>query len=210
MKLLNRHRQMLSVLMLIVFLMPTGSGAAKQKGCSHQWQLVKSTEPTCTKAGKKTWQCSLCGKQKKESVKALGHDWALCTLIRKPTCTEEGIKRCVCSRNPKHVQKEKIPALGHSWSGWRRTANPTAQKPGTEIRRCNVCKATQKRSIPKLNDESTYFTFTFIFNFLPLVSVTVIVAEPFLSAFTLPLPSTFATAGLLLVKDFALSVAGID
>lgn len=141
-----------SVLILFSLLLLSPAGiAAQKKTCSHQWQLVNSSDPTCTRPGKQVYQCSLCGTKKTEKVKALGHDWSMCMITRKPTCTQDGIKHCVCSRNQKHVMDEKIPALGHSWGGWVRTVNPSAETPGSEMRRCSRCKATEKRKLPKLD-----------------------------------------------------------
>ena len=107
--------RVLAIWILFTLILPFGIGVAEKKTCSHKWVLIKSTEPTCTKEGKKVYQCSKCNKQKKEKVKALGHDWAMCMITQKATCTREGITHCICSRNPKHIKNDTIPALGHSW-----------------------------------------------------------------------------------------------
>ena len=150
MKLMNKVSRVLAICILFTLALPIGVGAAEKKTCSHKWVLIKSTEPTCTKEGKKVYQCSKCNKQKKEKVKALGHDWAMCMITQKATCTREGITHCICSRNPKHVKNDIIPALGHSWGSWSRIQNSTEEKEGLETRRCGRCGATEKRKIPKL------------------------------------------------------------
>jgi len=118
------------------------------EGCTHQWETVSVTEATCEKAGKTLYRCSLCGKEKTEKIPALGHDWALCTVVQVPTCTEDGLIRCTCSRDSSHVKEETVPAPGHDWSPWIREKEPTATEEGLEVRKCNVCGLTHNKAIP--------------------------------------------------------------
>lgn len=50
--------------------------------CTHKWDAGKvTTAATCTKAGVKTYTCSLCQETKTETIAALGHDYVdgVCT-----------------------------------------------------------------------------------------------------------------------------------
>ena len=45
------------------------------QGCSHSYTAKVTTEATCTKAGTKTFTCSLCGNSYTETIAALGHSY---------------------------------------------------------------------------------------------------------------------------------------
>ena len=64
----------------------------------HEWvkDEEKSTEPTCTEAGKTVSTCSKCGATKTEEVPALGHD--MVETVVPPTCKDKGYTEHKCSR----------------------------------------------------------------------------------------------------------------
>ena len=139
------------VMMLFLLLaLPAVSSAGSTETCDHDWELVKTVDATCTKAGKEYYKCSRCGKKKTKKIKALGHDWSYCTIVKKPTCTQDGLKRCVCSRNAKHVNEEAIPATGHKWSGWTIVKKSTAYEKGLQQRTCSKCRKKEERELPQL------------------------------------------------------------
>ena len=85
----------------------------------HTWNEGEvTTAPTCTKAGVRTYTCSVCGNTKTESIDATGHTEVDVAAVD-PTCTETGLtagKKCsVCEAVI--VAQETIAALGHDFSG---------------------------------------------------------------------------------------------
>ena len=79
----------------------------------HTWDEGKvTTEPTCTKAGVKTYTCTVCKETKTEAIAALGHKWDDGKVTTEPTCTEEGVKTYTCTVC-KETKTEAIAALGH-------------------------------------------------------------------------------------------------
>lgn len=63
--------------------------------CKHEYELVESKESTCTENGYKKYHCDLCGSDKTELVKKLGHSM---TDVRRvePTDDKDGeyVRRC--------------------------------------------------------------------------------------------------------------------
>lgn len=77
------------------------------------------TEPTCTEAGLKRYQCNNCTYYKDENLDAAGHDYAPATCTEPETC-----KICRATYgNP----------LGHSFSGYEKDGEKHWQK-------CSVCR----------------------------------------------------------------------
>ena len=79
----------------------------------HTWDEGKvTTEPTCTKAGVKTYTCTVCKETKTEAITALGHKWDDGKVTTEPTCTEAGVKTYTCTVC-KETKTEAVAALGH-------------------------------------------------------------------------------------------------
>ena len=79
----------------------------------HTWDEGKvTTEPTCTKAGVKTYTCTVCKETKTEAIAALGHTWDDGKVTTEPTCTEAGVKTYTCTVC-KETKTETVAALGH-------------------------------------------------------------------------------------------------
>ena len=79
----------------------------------HTWDEGKvTTEPTCTKAGVKTYTCTVCKETKTEAIAALGHKWDDGKVTTEPTCTEAGVKTYTCTVC-KETKTEAVAALGH-------------------------------------------------------------------------------------------------
>ena len=140
---------------LFVCCMPAVSGA-EGKDCKHDWKLASTKEPTCTAEGKKVYKCKLCGDKKTESIPALGHDWSYCTVLQFPTCTENGVTRCYCSRNASHVKDEIQPALGHKWGDWYTVLSPGLTSAGKNERICERCQAKDEMRIAPLIQKKEY------------------------------------------------------
>lgn len=67
----------------------SGQSIAKTK--NHSWDDGKiTTEPTCTKKGKKTFTCSICGNTKTTTITATGHQHTEIRNQKVATCKEAG------------------------------------------------------------------------------------------------------------------------
>ena len=74
----------------------SGQSIAKTK--NHNWDNGKiTTEPTCTKKGKKTFTCSICGGTKTAMINATGHSYGEYVIVKAPTNSEKGLKSKTCS-----------------------------------------------------------------------------------------------------------------
>jgi len=163
MKSIRLHFILVIAAVLLIVAAPGGASATGQKSCEHHWTLVSSTPATCTKAGKEKYRCDLCGKKKTKKLKALGHEWGRCEMIRQQTCTEDGLIRCYCTRNENHHDDKILPALGHDWGIWIRTKAPTMTQPGTEQHTCKRCNAVERRQVPALVQWKEYALKLFAF-----------------------------------------------
>ncbi len=140
----------LILLFLLGAMNTAGYAVTENKKCNHEWKLVRLTEPTCTKGGKEKYRCSLCGDEKTEKLPALGHEWSLCTVLKAPTCTEEGIIRCYCSRDASHYKDETMEPLGHQWGDWITIKYADLTRPGKKQRTCERCGAVESKQTPPL------------------------------------------------------------
>lgn len=57
--------------------------------CDHVWTETGRTEPSCTIAGKVSYQCSKCSQTKTETISATGHTWVVDRTVQS-TYDEEG------------------------------------------------------------------------------------------------------------------------
>ena len=84
---------------------------------SHNIVIVAYQAATCTEPGHTAGAyCADCGEvlEEQEEIPALGHDFPEggYEVTQEPTCTEAGVKECVCERCGETIS-EVIPALGH-------------------------------------------------------------------------------------------------
>ena len=89
--------------------------------CQHDYVIdaAKSTPATCTNEGEDVSVCCICGKEKQETVAALGHDWsAEWTVVTDATCEQDGSEEKTCARGCGEKQTRAINKLGHAWSSW--------------------------------------------------------------------------------------------
>lgn len=85
---------------------------------SHNIVIVEYQAATCTEPGHTAGAyCADCGEvlEEQEEIPALGHDFPEggYEVTQEPTCTEEGVKECVCTRCGEKAT-ETIEALGHA------------------------------------------------------------------------------------------------
>lgn len=84
---------------------------------SHNIVIVAYQAATCTEPGHTAGAyCADCGEvlEEQEEIPALGHDFPEggYEVTQEPTCTEAGVKECVCTRCGETIS-EVIPAFGH-------------------------------------------------------------------------------------------------
>jgi cell wall assembly regulator SMI1 len=114
---------------------------------SHTWDDGKITKsPTCTKKGKKVFNCTSCGTTQTETLPANGHSTK--TVIKNAiaaTCTESGYTGDDCCKVCGTVIEygETIAATGHNWNSGKVTKKPTASTDGIKTYACNSCKITK-------------------------------------------------------------------
>ena len=120
----------------------------------HNWTITKEeTKATCTKDGLATYTCKDCKKTKKETVKALGHDYSTdWTIDKKATCQQEGSKSHHCKRCGAKKDVTVISKTDHNWSSWKTVVKPTTTSEGKDERTCKTCNTKQQRSIAKLTE----------------------------------------------------------
>ena len=120
----------------------------------HNWTITKEeTKATCTKDGLATYTCKDCKKTKKETVKALGHDYSTeWTIDKKATCQKEGSKSHHCKRCGDKKDVTVVPKTDHNWSSWKTVVKPTTTSEGKEERTCKTCNTKQQRPIAKLTE----------------------------------------------------------
>ena len=146
---MNRKKTMgwiLTVLLSVLLL--TGAAGEASNACTHDWRLIRSTAPTCTRKGKDVYRCGRCGEKRTETVDALGHAWDSCVMERMPTCTETGLIRCTCSRDASHVKDQIQPALGHKWGEWKTIRAAGLSRSGLKERSCERCRKTERETLP--------------------------------------------------------------
>lgn len=121
----------------------------------HKWnEGIVTTEPSCTKEGIKTFECSICNKTKIQAINALGHnyssDW---TIDKKATCTESGSKSHHCTRCDSKTDVTVIPKLSHDFDNGVITTSPTCTKSGVKTYTCKDCKTTKIEVVKALGHD---------------------------------------------------------
>ena len=150
MKHVKRFIPLLLIALLLLAILPSETYASPPQGDTHRhnWKVIEDKKPTCTKGGKKTWECTLCGKKYTEKSRPLGHD-PQPVAGKAPTCTETGLTDGVaCGRCGEVLTpQETIPALGHqpeTIPGKSPTCTETGLTDGQKCTRCgSVLKAQE-------------------------------------------------------------------
>lgn len=125
----------------------------------HNWSGAYEivTAPTCTEVGAEAQFCTVCGKKKEGSeraVAALGHEAGDWEVVKAASCQEEGLRQKTCVRCGEVQETETIPLADHQWSDMYTTdREPTCDVPGLESQHCVVCGISKEgsgREIPRL------------------------------------------------------------
>ncbi|MCR5498656.1 MAG: hypothetical protein K6F48_12555 [Paludibacteraceae bacterium] len=119
----------------------------------HNYVSDTTLAPTCTKGGTITLSCTRCEKTKKETIAALGHQYAdTFTVDIKATCTATGEKSKHCIRCDEKTEITEIESIAHVYVS-DTTLAPTCTKEGTITSTCTMCKRTEKESIAALGHD---------------------------------------------------------
>jgi hypothetical protein len=100
--------------------------------------------PTCTATGIGTYECTVCGNQKKNAVvPALGHDVDQkkdTPIFTVPsTCIAKGYKIYKCKRCSTNIQIDEKDLGKHVKDAGTVTVDSTCSKTGTKVFKCTVC-----------------------------------------------------------------------
>ncbi len=119
----------------------------------HKYE-TRTFAPSCEEGGYTLYTCSCGDSYTDDYVSATGHD--LEQTVVDPTCTVDGYTRYTCLHCDLQYTADETAARGHSWGNWAIRTEPTTSAEGEEVSVCSVCGEEQRRSIPKLNDFSSY------------------------------------------------------
>ncbi|MBQ6678112.1 MAG: S-layer homology domain-containing protein [Clostridia bacterium] len=111
-----------------------------------EWQTRK--EPTCTEEGLEFATCTRCDAERTQSIRALGHDYAVTEVGA--TCTAQGYTSHKCSRCEDEFKDNYKDALGHDWDEGKVTKAPTLEEEGVLTHTCKRCGETYDERMMKL------------------------------------------------------------
>lgn len=144
----------------------------------NKWEIIQ--DPTKETEGKKTRKCKICKFEEQVILPKLNKTDYVYTLIKEPTCLENGLERyvyqgeetfdCVIEKKGhsfstqykfdeqyhyypatcEHTD-EKKGLEKHEFTKWETVFAATEEKDGLEKRSCLVCEYEEERSIPKLS-----------------------------------------------------------
>ena len=121
-------------------------------GCEHEYDEGKITkEATCIEEGVKTFTCSLCGKEKTETIELAEHTYDNEKITKEATCTAEGEKVFTCEVCG-NEKTEKIKTKEHNYEETV-TQEATFTKEGIKTFTCKECGDSYTESIPVRDDK---------------------------------------------------------
>lgn len=126
------------------------------KNCTHSWSLTTEQKATCTKAGSKTFTCSICGETKTEPIAKLEHDYS-----GKAVSLKDGTHQYICVNGCGDYGVGKVKGATEKctfgeWSidyGTSIVGNPCLIS-YSEFRMCAVCKYKEYRHVEKPNHKA--------------------------------------------------------
>lgn len=108
---------------------------------SHVWDDgIVTSQPTEAKEGVKTFKCTICSAEKKESVAKLAHTHTF--DLAKWEKDETGhYHKATC---PHDVKKDEAP---HSFGNWKEKTPAGIHTDRVEERKCSICEFTEERTV---------------------------------------------------------------
>ena len=118
---------------------------------THNYVLIQTVKPTCSKTGHESYKCYDCGQEKTVTLPIDPEVHKNVTNYpQKPsTCNEYGhTAYTYCNDCSKVISgREELPLGDHSWSAWSVT-QATCTDDGVRTRQCTVCKTTEREVLP--------------------------------------------------------------
>ena len=123
----------------------------------HDLKVVNTA--TCDTSGHiiSTCQREGCTYKTVVSTPALGHDWGEPETVS-ATCTEGGLVKKTCKRDPSHVETVTSGPLGHDWEeDFTVDVPPTCETDGSKSRHCTRCdEKTDVTVVPAPGHDSSW------------------------------------------------------
>ena len=127
--------------------------------CKHEPMIIPGKAPTCTEEGRTDFSvCTLCGKTLEipAVIPATGHIFGKWYILKRATCTEDGLHERVCRCGAKET--EPISARGFHVPGeWEIVKEPSRGTEGLRVKRCTLCgELMEEYRIPALPEEQSF------------------------------------------------------
>ena len=116
----------------------------------HDYEIKDHKDATCTEDGYTTSFCKNCGDEKKETIKATGHQHTEVRDAKKATCTKAGYTGDTYCKDcgEKISSGEVIEKLAHTWDEGNITKEADCKETGVMTYTCHKCGATKTEDIP--------------------------------------------------------------
>lgn len=117
----------------------------------HDYEIKDHKDATCTEDGYTTSFCKNCGDEKKETIKATGHQHTEVRDAKKATCTKAGYTGDTYCKDcgEKISSGEVIAKLAHTWDEGNITKEADCKETGVMTYTCHKCGATKTEDIPR-------------------------------------------------------------
>ena len=117
----------------------------------HDYEIKDHKDATCTEDGYTTSFCKNCGDEKKETIKATGHQHTEVRNAKKATCTKAGYTGDTYCKDcgEKISSGEVIAKLAHTWDEGNITKEADCKETGVMTYTCHKCGATKTEDIPR-------------------------------------------------------------
>lgn len=117
----------------------------------HDYEIKDHKDATCTEDGYTTSFCKNCGDEKKETIKATGHQHTEVRDAKKATCTKAGYTGDTYCKDcgEKISSGEVIAKLAHTWDEGNVTKEADCKETGVMTYTCHKCGATKTEDIPR-------------------------------------------------------------
>ena len=117
----------------------------------HDYEIKDHKDATCTEDGYTTSFCKNCGDEKKETIKATGHQHTEVRDAKKATCTKAGYTGDTYCKDcgEKISSGEVIAKLAHTWDEGNITKEADCKEMGVMTYTCHKCGATKTEDIPR-------------------------------------------------------------
>ncbi len=135
-------------------------------GLETNWVVDKAA--TCSLAGIKHIACQRPGcdyiERENTVIEPLGHSYDddHRTVIKQPTCTEDGQAIYQCVRSCSTTEIRTLPKLGHIWGDWQTTLPATCTAEGSEHRICSRAGCEEVRALAMVDHTYGAWTVTVV------------------------------------------------